>query len=247
MKNITTIILLLLLSPSAFSKVDGVRKCLNRALIKSMNMKLQNLSQNNSIDEEVTFSCSNINAKNKHEFISIKNDKIKVMNSTLNQLAKKGSAVGYDFARLNTENSHRVVKIKDMCPMVDASYEDQMRRTADAAFSSNLKRCPGSREQFHAEYFDIMASNEVINVPIMDSCMNLVTKIKQLKERFHDRCNGNASQKPKYKKFGRFGKVSMKKAPTDAQILQVKILKAFKAKRVKYLASSDLNVNLPTV
>ena len=228
--------LVLTLSPSVFGRVDAVKKCLNRAMVKSMNMKLQNLSQNNSIDEEVTFSCNNINARRRHELISIRKDKIQVMNQTIAKLVKHGSLKALEFSRLNAELGNKNVSIDEMCPLIESNYESQLRKVANVSFSSDLKKCPQTREKFQAEYFNIMSSTDVVSLPLMDACNNLVTKIRQLKEKFQDQCNGNVSEKPKFKKFGSFKKFSVKKAPTPAQILQVKILKAFKLKRASYLA-----------
>lgn len=236
MKKILLLSLALILSPSGFTKVEEVRNCLNQALVKSMNMKLQNLSQNNSIDEEITFSCSNINAKGKHELLTIRKDKIKVINQTINKLSQNGSVHSLEIARLNAEFGNKDVSINDMCPMIQANYESQIRRVAKSAFSSNLKKCPQISEQFQREYLKIMSSPEVVTMPLMDACSSLVGKIRKLKETFQDKCSGNVSEKPKYKKFGQFGKVTIKKGPTNAQILQFKILKAFKSKRTKYIA-----------
>jgi hypothetical protein len=236
MKKYFIAIALVTLSTPGFSRVDAVKKCLNRAMVKSMNIKLQNLSQNNSFDEEITFSCNNISSKSRHELISIRKDQVEVMNKTIAALVKNGSVNARSFARLNAELSNKNVSTEEMCPMIESNFESQLRRVADIAFSADLKKCPQTREKFQAEYFNIMSSTDIVSMPMMDACHNLVGKIKQLKEKFQDQCNGNVSEKPKTKKFGIFGKVTVKKAPTPAQILQVKILKAFKAKRSSYLA-----------
>lgn len=236
MKKYFMAIVLVTLSTPGFSRVDAVKKCLNRAMIKSMNIKLQNLSQNNSFDEEITFSCSNISSKNKQELISIRKDQIEVIHQTITSLIKNGSVKASAFARLHAELGNKNISTDEMCPMIESNYESQIRRIADVAFSADLKKCPQTRENFHAEYFNIMSSTDIVSMPMLDACHNLVGKIKQLKEKFQDQCNGNVSEKPKSKKFGIFGKLTVKKAPTPAQILQVKILKAFKAKRSSYLA-----------
>jgi hypothetical protein len=236
MKKYFIAFVLVTLSLPGFSRVDAVKKCLNRAMIKSMNIKLQNLSQNNSFEEEITFSCNNISAKNRNELINIRKDQIQVMNKTVAQLIKSGSVSASSFARLNAELGNKNITTEEMCPIIESNYEAQLRRVAEVAFSSDLKKCPQTRESFQAEYFNIMSSTDIVSMPLMDACHNLVGKIKQLKEQFQDQCNGNVSQKPKFKKFGIFGKLTVKKAPTPAQILQVKILKAFKAKRASYLA-----------
>ncbi len=236
MKKYFIAIVLVILSTQAFSRVDAVKKCLNRAMIKSMNIKLQNLSQNNSFDEEVTFSCNNLSSKNRHELITIRKDQVEVMNKTIATLIKHGSIKASAFARLYSELGNKNISSDEMCPLIESNYESQLRRIADVAFSSDLKKCPKTREKFQAEYFNIMSSTDIVSMPMLDACHNLVGKIKQLKEKFQDQCNGNVSQKPKFKKFGIFGKLTVKKAPTPAQILQVKILKAFKAKRSSYLA-----------
>lgn len=182
------------------------KKCMTEAISRSMNLKLQNLALNISIDEEVTFSCTNLTRQDIRELIYIRADQIKIISAASDKLHSGRSISSLEVSRLGADLGIKTMSSNEMCPMIEADYQLQISRSLANTFPKELRNCPSNYKQIRSRYLKIISADYVAQTGIQDACQKLVSKLQDLKQDYTMSC-GQSHERRRHK-FGNFNKVS---------------------------------------
>lgn len=174
----------------------GSKDCMTDAMKRSLNFKLQNISLNVSVDEEVTFSCKNLTRYDIKELQAIRADQKKLIVDTDAKLSRGQSIRTLDISRLGGELGNSTVSSKDLCPALESNYQSQLSRSLANTFPKELRKCPNSYNDLRAKYVEAVSASESANLPIQDACQTLIKRLQRIKTEYAGNC-GVADARPR--------------------------------------------------